>query len=185
MALTFFQKLQVAFRGWSRRREEEAKRRDEEFLRRNAAWGKNLECGGHAAALRPRDESGGAATALQIDLDGLQVAYLDDSGQIAYYLDTKSGEVVEIRGENRPEITGNSARYKRVPQRGADADDRRAFAETLEASPVKEFLKANVGTGDFRKILATDRNVERAWYNFRNQRATSAIDTWLRGLGLR
>ena len=175
MALTFFQKLQVAFRGWSRRREEEETKRNEEFLKRNVQWSAPPAKAAEAAALH-------RAAPREIDLEGLQVAYLDDSGQIEYYLDMQTGEVVEVRGAAPP---ADQSRFKRVPQRGADIDDRRAFVETLEDSLVKEFLKANVGTGDFRKILATDRNVERAWYNFRNQRATSAIASWLQSLGLR
>jgi len=178
MALTFFQKLQVGFRVWSRRRDEDAKKRDEEFLKRNVSWGTQ------STVLPPPTQSGGSATALQIDREGLQVAYLDDSGRIAYFLDVETGDVIEIRGETRPEVSGNGARYKRVPQRGSDAQDREAFVETLEPSPVRESLRANINTTDFRKVLAGDRNVERAWYNFKNQRATSAIASWIRGLGL-
>ena len=78
MALTFFQKLQVAFRVWSRRRADDAKRKDEEFLTRNISWGS----GGQAPSpVTPRTGQAGAPV-LQIDLEGLQVAYLDDSGVI-------------------------------------------------------------------------------------------------------
>ena len=38
---------------------------------------------------------------------------------------------------------------------------------------------------NFRSVLASDRNAERAWYNFRNDRATAAIEAWLKKLGLR
>jgi hypothetical protein len=184
MALTFFQKVQVMFRGWARRREEDAKRRDEEFLKRNAAWG--TASGGQAPSpvAPPTAQARAPVLHLQIDREGLQVAYLDDSGVIAYFLDVQTGDVVEIRGETLPDISTNPARYKRVPQRGADADDRKAFVETLEPSPVREFLRSNINTNDFRKILAGDRSVERGWYNFRNQRATSAIESWIRSLGL-
>jgi hypothetical protein len=174
MALTFFQKLQVAFRGWSRRREEEEKKRNEEFLARNASWGPSPPSA--SAHLRTK------APVAEVDLDGLQVAYLDDSGRIEYYLDLQTGEVMEMRDTPPP---SDRDRFRRVPQRGADSEERRAFVETLEESRVKEFLKANVDTADWRKILATDRNVERAWYNFRNARATSAIASWLRSLGVR
>ena len=179
MALTFFQKLQVAFRGWSRRRDDEEKKRNEEFLKRNAQWS-----AGASPAPPPAAEAAALHRAKTVDIDreGLQVAYLDDSGQIEYYLDVRTGEVVEVRGKERP---NDLSRFRRVPQRGPDIDDRRAFVGTLEESRVKEFLKANVATGDFRKILATDRNIERAWYNFRNARATSAIASWLQSLGLR
>lgn len=186
MALTFFQKLRVVFRGWARRREEDAKRRDAEFLKRNAAWG--TPGGGQAPSPVSPPPGQTRALVLQLDIDreGLQVAYLDDSGVIAYFFDVQTGDVVEIRGETRPDVSGNPARYTRVPQRGADADadDRKAFVETLEPSPISESLRSNINTSDFRKILAGDRGVERAWYNLRNQRATSAIESWIRSLGL-
>ena len=35
------------------------------------------------------------------------------------------------------------------------------------------------------KVVASDRGVERAWYNFKNDRATKAIESWLRAIGLR
>ncbi len=180
MALTFFQRLQVAFRGWSRRREDDARKRDAEFLKRNAGWGRTQSATPAPESLpHARDD-----TAKQIDREGLQVAYLDDSGQIGYFLDAETGEVVEVRGPGNPEIIGNPGRYKRVPQRGAEVDDRAAFVETLDPSPIREFLKSNINTNDFRKVLAGDRGVERAWYNFKNQRATNAIESWIRSLGL-
>jgi hypothetical protein len=182
MALTFFQKLQVAFRGWSRRREDDAKKRDAEFLKRNASWS-----GGQAPSpVVSQQQTGQAKTpVLQIDYEGLQVAYLDDSGQIGYFLDVQTGEVVEMRGTADPTVMGNPARYKRVPQRGADIDDRRAFIDSLDPSPLRDSLGAHVATVEFRRILASDRAAERAWYNFRNQRATSAIGQWIRSLGMR
>lgn len=180
MALTFFQRLKVAFRGWSRRQEDDARKRDAEFLKRNAGWGQQQSAAPAPGSLtHARDDTGA-----QIDREGLQVAYLDDSGQIGYFLDVQTGEVVEVRGGGDPQIIGNPARYKRVPQRGAEGDDRAAFVETLEPSPIRELLKSNINTNDFRKVLASDRAVERAWYNFKNQRATNAIESWIRSLGL-
>jgi hypothetical protein len=43
----------------------------------------------------------------------------------------------------------------------------------------------SVATPTFRTVLASDRNVERAWYNFRNDRAIAAIEEWLKKSGLR
>jgi hypothetical protein len=166
VALTFWQKLRVAFRGWSRRREEA----NAAFLRQNASWSGGLK----PASTQKQPHIG-------VDLEGLQVAYLDDSGQISYYLDTMTGEVVEVR--NRPAPPGE--RFKRVPSRTAETDvqDRRAFVASLDDSPLKSALMS-AAPGEFRRVLGTDRGVERAWYNFKNAQATRSIESWLRNLGL-
>lgn len=173
MALTWFQRLQVAFRGWSRRREDEAKRRQEEFLRRNTAWTPG-------AAIPPAPRT---ASSQRIDLEGLQAAFLDSSGAIAYYLDLESGEVVERRG-NDPELTG--ARYRRVPARTpqSDADDRAAFAAKLEDPELRQSLLEARDAAAFRRAISGDRTAERSWYNFKNDQATTAIAAWLRTLGV-
>ena len=161
MALTLWQRIRVAWRGWSRRREE----RNAEFLKQNAGWG------GTSPATRAAET---AAPQKQLDLDGLQTAYLDRSGRIAYFLDIETGEVVE-------NMTGDSPRYKRVPSQTleSEAADRAAFAR--EKRPDMATADANT----FRAILATDRTLERAWYSFKNDRAARAIESWLRSLGLR
>ena len=155
------QKIRLALRGWMRRREQS----EEEFLRRNANWGTT------AAPAPPR----AAAVRKSIDMDGLQAAYLDGSGQIAYYLDIESGDVVE----SRDGASMDAARYKRVPAGGGDADERRAFIETIEPSHTRDALMKAVNSPAFRSVLASDRTIERAWYNFRNARATAAIEKWL------
>ena len=39
--------------------------------------------------------------------------------------------------------------------------------------------RARLESGDFRSEIARDRAIERAWYNFRNDRAIAAIEKWL------
>ncbi|MGZ5475975.1 MAG: hypothetical protein ACXW29_06095 [Thermoanaerobaculia bacterium] len=181
MAISFFQKIRLVLRGWSRRREEEDKRKQEEFLRRNTQWAPP------PPAREQTAESGRApvnpgAPQKAIDLEGLQAAYLDGSGVIAYYLDVESGEVVE----RRDGATLHAARFKRVPPRAPEIDDRRAFIETLEpASSIRVLLMKSVGSPAFRSVLASDRATERAWFNFRNDRAMKAVEEWLTKSGLR
>src|SRR3954452_24335033 len=81
---TLMQKIRLAFRGWQRRREE----REKEFLTRNASWGVDAP-GAVAAPAKTRT--------FAIDMEGLTVAYLDDSGQLAHFLDTSDGEIVDVR----------------------------------------------------------------------------------------
>lgn len=178
MAVSFFQKIRLAFRGWSRRREQQ----EQEFLRKNTKWATQPGGGQSPSPVPPEPKrTGGAPVLHQIDLDGLQAAYLDASGVIAYYLDVSNGEVVE----NRDGTTLDAARFKRVPMRKSEDDDRRAFIETVEAPGTKLALMKSVASPTFRSVLASDRATERAWYNFRNSRATAAIEQWLKQLGLR
>lgn len=163
---TFLQKLKLAFRGWERRREESQR----EFLARNTGWG--AAPGKTAAAATTQGSA--------IDLEGLQVAFLDESGQIVYYLDTESGEVIDVRdGRVLP-----NPRYRRVPRRNdaSEAEDRRCFVATLEGSSTRDALAACTEGAQFRTVLAGDRALERAWYNFKNDRATAAVEVWLRSV---
>lgn len=178
MAISFFQKLKLAIRGWSRRREQAAVRQQQEFLQRNTAW-----TAAPAPASKARDDSRST-----VDLEGLQVAFLDDSGRMEHYLDVESGEVVEFLMTDRPshsEIAHNPTRYKRVPTRSAmtEREDRAAFVSTVESPAIHSQLQLTLSrsdaAGEFRQILSTDRGLERAWYNFKNDRATAAIDSWL------
>jgi hypothetical protein len=170
---TLMQKIRLVIRGWNRRREEQQR----EFLAKDAGWGSV------AQAIPPA--SGPARSPLpHLDLEGLTVAYLDDSGQIAYYLDVKTGDVLDVRDGTVP--VGD--RYRRVPTRNAQSEieDRRAFVATLDPSSTRERLSAAIGLAEaFRRVLSNDRNAERAWYNFKNDRAIAAIEAWLREIGLR
>jgi arylamine N-acetyltransferase len=169
------QKLRLAWRGWQRRREDAEK----EFIAKNASWG--VGQAPRPDVGQPLRLSGQAESLSYVDLEGLQVAYLDDSGVITYYLDTENGEVVEAReGEAYAE-----PRYRRVPRRsaGSDASDRREFVSTLEDSPLKSALRAARDPAEFRRVLSEDRKLERAWYVFKNDRATAAIESWLKPRG--
>ena len=172
MALTWFQRLQVAFRGWSRRRDDEAKKRQDEFLQRNTSWAPR-----QAAPAAPSN----APSQPHVDLDGLQAAFLDSSGAIAYYLDVQNGEVVERRVTDPP-LT--DARYRRVPVRTvqSDSEDRAAFAAKVENAALRQILLEARDATAFRRAISGDRAVERAWYNFKNDRATTAIAAWIRAL---
>ncbi len=158
---TLMQKIRLALRGWNRRREE----RDREFLAKNAGW---TPAAGGAGAAKP------ASRQTQIDMDGLTVACLDSSGVLAHYLDIETGDVVDTQEA----MIGD--RYRRIPSQSETAD-RAAFLATLEDSGAR----ARLGSGDFRNELARDRELERAWYNFRNDRAIAAMEQWLREIGVK
>jgi len=160
MAVSLMQRLRLWWRGSQRRREE----KDREFLSKNTWQPPAPEAAGPVSQ-QP-------STASQsVDREGLQAAYLDRSGVILYYLDKETGEVVESRSE----LT--DPRYARVPTQ-SDEDDQREFLRTLTLPQRAHFQKVE----SFRAAIAEDRALEKAWYNFKNDRANAAIDAWLRTL---
>jgi len=161
MAVSLMQRLRLWWRGSQRRREE----KDREFLAKNAAWTDAAP----PSPPPPRTEDRGPRT--EVDREGLQAAYLDRSGVILYYLDRQTGEVVE----SREALT--DSRYARVPTQ-SDDEDQRAFLRTLTLPQRAHFQKA----ASFRAAIAEDRALEKAWYNFKNNRANAAIDAWLAGI---
>jgi hypothetical protein len=160
------QKIRLAIRGWQRRREES----EREFVARNASW-----------AAAPIAQAPVAATpqrAFAIDVEGLTVAYLDDSGRMAHYLDIENGDVLDVPVD----AALDAPQFRRVPSRTpqSDAADRAAFIESLDASPARTTLAREAASAEnFRSAVAADRTIERAWYNFRNDRAIAAIEAWL------
>ena len=119
-----------------------------------------------------------------IDIDGLTVAYLDDSGHFAHYLDTDTGDILDVANNQ----TLAAPRYRRVPQRTAQSEsaDRSAFVDGLQPSRGRDELARAIGVPEaFRKALSNDRALERAWYSFKNDRAIAAIESWLRGEALK
>jgi hypothetical protein len=172
MAMSLMQKLRLAWRGWQRRREESEK----EFVARNAGWSATPASGATTAATSTSSVT--APLAGEIDREGLQCAFLDESGQIAYYLDAENGEVIEVRGG--PPLA--PPRYRRVPTRNVTSEeaDRRAFVAQLDPGEKRDELARRIDAPDaFRRVLSQDRALEKAWYNFKNDRASSAIETWL------
>ena len=162
MAVSLMQRIRLWWRGSQRRREE----KDREFLAKNVAW---ADVGRDSG--RPAEDGLKPVLRSEIDREGLQAAYLDRSGVILYYLNKESGEVVESREELA------DARFARVPTQ-SDEDDQRAFLRTLSLPQRAHFQKV----ASFRAAVAEDRTVEKAWYNFKNDRATKAIEEWLKGI---
>jgi hypothetical protein len=154
------QKIRLAFKGWNRRREE----RDRAFVAKHA-WG----------APPPTAAAASRVPTVAVDVDGIQIAYLDTSGRTEFYLDTQTGDVIE---SNTP-LDG--LRYRRIPS-ASHEDDRIAFLEIVEDAGDRSRL---ADADSFRSNLSANRTLEKAWYNFRNDRALRIIDGWLREIGLK
>jgi hypothetical protein len=178
---TLMQKLRLAWRGWTPRQAESAARKNAAFLKQ-ASWD-------HAPA--PAVAAAEAMKNAGYDLEGLEVAWLDDSGRIEHYLDMESGEVVEFLTADRASnaaILAAPARFRRVPSRSAEseAEERRAFLVEDASKSLRAALSAALESKspgpEFRRILSSDRTVERAWYSFKNDCASRAVTAWLQSL---
>ena len=118
-----------------------------------------------------------------LDLDGLQVAYLGVA--LAHYLDLETGDIIDQPLDDEP--PGGSERFLRIPTRTteSDAEDRQLFLAKMPPSPTREQLAhAADDWNSFRGVLSEDRKLERSFFNFKNDRATKAIEEWLVSEGL-
>jgi hypothetical protein len=118
-----------------------------------------------------------------LDLDGLQVAYLGVA--LAHYLDVETGDILDLPLDAEP--PGDESRFRRIPTRTPESEleDRRIFVEQLKFPPMREQLAPVVEDAtEFRRVLMTDRRVERSFFNFKADQATRAIEVWLLSQGL-
>ncbi|HEX7810080.1 MAG TPA: hypothetical protein VF608_15195 [Thermoanaerobaculia bacterium] len=120
---------------------------------------------------------------MELDLDGLQVAYLGVA--LAHYLDLETGDIIDIPLD--ADAPGDASRYRRVPTRTeeSEAEDRVLFVEGMKPGEMRDELARAVDDhGEFRRVLLNDRRTERQFFNFKNDRATKAIEVWLTEEGL-
>jgi len=120
---------------------------------------------------------------MSLDLDGLQVAYLGVA--LAHYLDLESGDILDLPLEADP--PGAESRFRRIPTRTpeSETEDRRLFVEKLELSAMRNHLAQIVDDAHaFRAVIAEDLRVQRAFFNFKNEQATRAIELWLAEEGI-
>ncbi len=118
-----------------------------------------------------------------LDYDGLQVAYLGVA--LAHYLDVETGDILDIPLD--AEAPGEESRFRRIPTRtpASEDEDRRLFVARPEVREWREQLARVIDEPmEFRRALSADRRVERLFFNFKNDRATRAIEAWTQEQGL-
>lgn len=129
---------------------------------------------------------------VELDWEGLSVAFAARSKLMNHFLDRETGEVVaHLNGspELRPALElEREGRYVRIPKSTPDVDTARAraFAETMESPSVKGKALAALeaeGPNAFREALIASPNDEAAWFVFRDRRVREELKAWLRGKG--
>jgi hypothetical protein len=104
---------------------------------------------------------------------------------LAHYLDLETGDIVDLPLD--APAPGTPQRFRRIPTRTpeSEAADRRAFATNLNMPELRARLAEAAGDAmAFRTVLAEDHFVERAFFKFKNDQASKAIEEWLRQEGL-
>jgi hypothetical protein len=130
---------------------------------------------------------------MELDWEGLTVAFAARSMLMNHFLDRATGEVhahlngsPELREALLYERTG---RYLRIPKstRDIDAARCRAFAPQMESATARAKALLALESGDpgaFRDVLLSFPNDEKAWFVFRDRRVREELKVWLTAQGV-
>jgi len=131
---------------------------------------------------------------MELDWEGLAVAFAARSMLMNHFLDRATGEVyAHLNGS--PELREallheRSGRYLRIPKSTKDVDIARcrAFAPQMESAAAREkalLALESGGPGGFRDVLLAFPNDEKAWFVFRDRRVREELRVWLAAQGIR
>jgi hypothetical protein len=131
---------------------------------------------------------------MELDWEGLTVAFAARSMLMNHFLDRATGEVhAHLNGSpdlREALLHERSGRYLRIPKSTPDVDAARcrAFAPRMEdaAARARALLALESGgPGAFRDVLLTFPNDEKAWFVFRDRRVREELRAWLSTRGVR
>ena len=130
---------------------------------------------------------------MELDWEGLTVAFAARSMLMNHFLDRATGEV-------HPHLNGSrelreallherSGRYLRIPKSTRDVAVARcrAFAPRMESAAAREkalLALESGGPGAFRDVLLSFPNDEKAWFVFRDRRVREELKSWLAARGV-
>ena len=125
---------------------------------------------------------------MELDWEGLTVAFAARSTLMNHFLDRATGEVhAHLNGSSELRealLHERSGRYLRIPKstRDVDAARCRAFAPRMESAAAREkalLALESGGPGAFRDVLLSYPNDEKAWFVFRDRRVRDELRAWL------
>ncbi len=131
---------------------------------------------------------------MDLDWEGLTVAFAARSTLMNHFLDLASGEVhAHLNGspELREALLHEKAgRYLRIPKSTPEVDAARcrAFAPGMKSDAVREKALAALeaeGPRAFRDALVASPEDEAAWFVFRDRRVRAELREWLAARGVR
>lgn len=131
---------------------------------------------------------------MELDWEGLTVAFAARSKLMNHFLDRTSGEVhAHLNGSpdlREALLHERSGRYLRIPKSTPDVDTARcrAFAPSMKSADVRTKALAALdadGPGAFREALIASPEDEKAWFVFRDRRVREELRSWLAAQGVR
>ncbi len=131
---------------------------------------------------------------MDLDWEGLTVAFAARSKLMNHFLDRASGDVhAHLNGS--PELREallheRSGRYLRIPKSTPDVDAVRCrqFAPSMKSESAREEALAALGADGpnaFREALIASPEDEKAWFVFRDRRVREELRVWLLAQGVR
>jgi hypothetical protein len=130
--------------------------------------------------------------ALEIDWEGLVVAFESRSQQITHFFDRQSGDVVQVleRDAERHAALAGDPRYAALPKDGGERSrgDLEDFAAHCEDAVCRRDLDAALTARDaaaaFRAALLKHPKEEAHFFQFKERRARERAVEWLKGQGI-
>ena len=130
---------------------------------------------------------------MELDWEGLTVAFAARSMLMNHFLDRTTGEVhAHLNGSpglREALLYERTGRCLRIPKstRDVDAARCRAFASRMESAEAraKALLALESGSpGALRDVLLSLPNDEKAWFVFRDRRVREELKVWLAAQGV-
>jgi Uncharacterised protein family (UPF0158) len=128
---------------------------------------------------------------LEIDWEGLVVAFENRSQKITHFFDRQTGDVVQVlvRDEPRHAELAGDPRYAALPKDGGERSrgDLEDFAAHCEDAACRRDLQAALAVGDparFRAALLKHPKEEAHFFQFKERRAKERAVQWLEEKGI-
>jgi hypothetical protein len=142
-------------------------------------------CRGYASAAR-------FAMPLEVDWEGLVVAFESRSRQITHFFDRQSGEVIQVleRDAERHSAMSADPRYAAVPRDQGERSrgDLEQFAALCEEPSSRRDLEAALSSPDsvtaYRAALLRHPKEEARFFQFKERRARERAQDWLEEMGI-
>jgi hypothetical protein len=130
---------------------------------------------------------------VNVDWDGLVVAFENRSQKITHFFDRDTGEVAQCVAEREPKRHAElsaSRRYIALPKDRGERGrgEMELFLAEVGREKLREKLRAAMSEADpalaYREVLLSDPREEARFFQFKQRRARERAETWLASMGI-
>jgi len=130
---------------------------------------------------------------MNVDFDGLIVAFENRSQRITHFFDRETGEVVQCVAEREPERHAELSASRRHIALPKDRGERsfgemELFLNEVENSKFRFRLREALSAPDpaiaYRDVLRDDPREEARYFQFKERRARERAEEWLTSMGI-